>query len=234
MGGDYPPTDDCAFLAFAESLRSRLLYDAIRDAQPLTRISGFRTTNNRWRPYESLTRWPEGLIVIGDAACAFNPVYAQGMTTAALGAETLGAMLARRRGADGRIDLAGFGRRFQRALARVNSAPWRLATSEDLRLPNTTGAKATLAVRLMQRYIDRVIQATTVRQDVRLAFLRTMHMLDGPGALFSPRILYSLVRTGLVAGPTNPFRPQPSPERRCASSTGGILPSSSKTPPVRT
>ena len=42
MGGDYPPTDEAGFLTFAESLRSDVIYAAIRDAQPLTRISGFR------------------------------------------------------------------------------------------------------------------------------------------------------------------------------------------------
>lgn len=32
---------------------------------------------------------PENFIVLGDAACAFNPVYGQGMTIASLGALTL-------------------------------------------------------------------------------------------------------------------------------------------------
>ena len=197
MGGDYPPTDEAGFLAFARSLRSEVIYAAIRDAQPLTRISGFRTTNNRWRAYESQSRWPDGLIVLGDAACSFNPVYAQGMTTAALGAEKLETLLAGVRRRDGSMKLAGLGRRFQRELARINAAPWRLATSEDLRLPQTTGPRATVTARMMQRYIDQVIRATTERQDVRLAFLRTMHMLDAPTVLFSPRIVYSVVRARL-------------------------------------
>ena len=52
MGGDYPPTDEAGFLAFAQSLRSDVIYAAIRHAEPLTRISGFRATNNRWRAYD--------------------------------------------------------------------------------------------------------------------------------------------------------------------------------------
>jgi 2-polyprenyl-6-methoxyphenol hydroxylase-like FAD-dependent oxidoreductase len=191
MGGDYPPTDEAGFLGFAESLRSPILFDAIRDAEPLTPVAGFRSTENRCRRYETLRRWPEGLIVLGDAACAFNPVYAQGMTTAALGAQTLSALLARRGTRD---SLAGLGRQFQRELARVNAAPWQLATSEDLRLPQTTGAKVSMGTRLAHAYFDRVIQLTTERQDVRLAFLRTMHMLDGPGVLFAPRIVVAALR----------------------------------------
>jgi hypothetical protein len=41
LGGDYPPTDgDAAFLDFARSLRSPQLYEAIRDAEPLTPSTG--------------------------------------------------------------------------------------------------------------------------------------------------------------------------------------------------
>jgi len=187
IGGDYPPTDEASFIEFARSLRSPILYDAIRDAEPLTPIAGYRATENRMRHYEAMTRWPEGVIAIGDAVCAFNPVYAQGMTTAAIGVEMLADRLAE--GGRGGALTAGFGRRFQRRLAQLNANPWRLATSEDLRLPQTVGGRAGLGVRLMHRYIDRIVQLTTAREDVRLAFLRTMNMLDAPAALFAPRIV---------------------------------------------
>ena len=38
--GDYPPTDEAGFLAFARSLRSPALYEAIAGAEPLTSIAG--------------------------------------------------------------------------------------------------------------------------------------------------------------------------------------------------
>src|SRR5688572_26306244 len=120
------------------------------------------------------------------------------MTTAALAAETLGALLARQpRRTDGR-DLTGFGRRFQRALAGVNAAPWRLATGEDLRVPQTTGARPNAVTRALHAYVDRVIRLTTERADVRLAFLRTMHMLEGPSALFAPPVAWAVFRSGIA------------------------------------
>src|SRR5439155_959510 len=83
-----------------------------RDAEPMSPIQGTRSTANVLRHYERLARFPDGLVVVGDAACAFNPVYGQGMTAAAMGALLLDECLRveRRRGNQ---DLDGLPRRFQ-------------------------------------------------------------------------------------------------------------------------
>ncbi len=97
VGGDghYPPTDEAGFLDGVRTLRIPDLYEAIRDAEPLGPIVGYRATENRLRHYERGGCWPEGLVALGDAVCALNPVYGQGMTTAVLGAEVLDRCLRR-------------------------------------------------------------------------------------------------------------------------------------------
>jgi 2-polyprenyl-6-methoxyphenol hydroxylase-like FAD-dependent oxidoreductase len=183
--GDYPPTDERQFIDFARSLRSPRLYEIIEQAEPLSPVSGFGATENRWRHYERMERWPDGLVILGDAACAFNPVYAQGMTTAALAAETLGRCLSRRRHAGP----SGIGREFQRALAKVCAPPWMLATGEDYRYEGAEGGSSSAFTRLMHRYVDRVVRLTTERADVRRVLLEVFHMLRPPSALFQPWIV---------------------------------------------
>jgi len=188
VGGDYPPTDEEGFMNFARSLRSSRLYETIRDAEPISNISGYRDTANRRRHYEKLSRQPDNFLVTGDAACAFNPVYAQGMTTAALGAEALEECLHESG------DLTGLSKRFQKKLAKVNAASWLMATGEDFRVRGVEGGKATFATRLTHRYMDRVLALSLQDTSVRRTFLEVFNMLKAPTALFGPDIVLKVLR----------------------------------------
>jgi 2-polyprenyl-6-methoxyphenol hydroxylase-like FAD-dependent oxidoreductase len=191
VGGDYPPTDEEGFMNFARSLRTPMLYEAIKDAEPISAISGYRDTANRRRHYEKLSRQPDNFLVTGDAACAFNPVYAQGMTTATLGAEILGECL-RKSGEGG--DLTGLSKRFQKKLAKANATPWLMATGEDFRVRGIEGGEATFATRLTHRYMDRVLALSLQDLGVRQTFLEVFHMLKSPTTLFGPGIALKVLR----------------------------------------
>jgi len=196
VGGDHPPTDEEGFMHFARSLRDPMLYEAIKDAKPLSPIHGYRDMADRSRHYEKLSCQPHNFLVTGDAACSLNPIYAQGMTTAALGADTLEGCLAKR--GDG--DFAGLSRRFQKRLARVNAAPWLLATGEDLRVRGTEGGKAGLSTRLTHRYMDRVLELSMRDLGVRHTFLEVFGMLRSPTVLFGPAIATKVMREALFRG----------------------------------
>jgi len=194
-GGDrqFPPGDDRGFLDFARSLRSAALHDAICGAEPLSPIYVTRSTENRRRHFETIAM-PEGFVAMGDSVCAFNPVYGQGMTTAALGARTLDACLGSTLRRTGAPDGNGLPAAFHDALTKINDRAWMLATGEDLRYRSTEGGRRSIATRFMHRYLDAIGATTTTDQAVRLQLLRTFHMVAGPEALFSPAIWWRMVR----------------------------------------
>jgi 2-polyprenyl-6-methoxyphenol hydroxylase-like FAD-dependent oxidoreductase len=203
-GGDYPPTDEAGFLQFAGSLRSPIIHDAIRHARPLSPIHGYRQTDNRWRHYERLRRWPERLIVLGDAACTFNPIYGQGLTMAALAGVTLQQCLQDHQHTQPTDDLTGLARRAHHALAHTTATVWLLATGEDLRYPTTASTRPDLRTRLMHRYLNRLGRVATGNRTVNAAFLEVANLVRPPTALFRPSVLLPTLRgaTPLRTPPT--------------------------------
>jgi flavin-dependent dehydrogenase len=205
-GGDHPGTDEAEFLEFAASLRHPLLHQTIRDAEPVSAIHGFAQTANQRRHFERLSRWPDGFIAVGDAVCAFNPTYGQGMTVAGVTAVALDQALSRHRQGHG-SDLTGFAGWFQHQVAGHGADAWQLATGEDLRYATTRGPRPGPLGRLIYRYSDRVLATANGNPEVQRAFLRVLHLLDPPAALFHPRVLLPVL-AGWHARPlTAPPRP---------------------------
>ena len=202
-GRDYPPSDEAKFLEFARSLPVPTIYDAIRNAEPLTPIKTHRGTENRLRHFERARRLPDNFLALGDAVCAFNPVYGQGMTIAALGAMTLEQSLREQlRSTDG---LRGFSSRFQKKLAKVNKAPWMMATGEDFRYREVEGGSPSAMTSFMHKYMDHVVQLATINSVVRGVLLRAFSMLVPPTALFRPAILLRVMKQRL--GRAGKFEP---------------------------
>jgi 2-polyprenyl-6-methoxyphenol hydroxylase-like FAD-dependent oxidoreductase len=137
--GDYPPTDEAGFLAFAKSLPSPKVYELIKDAERIADISHHRFPTSIWRHYERLQAFPEGFLILGDAICSFNPVYGQGMSSAALQVRELQKVL-RERAAQAR-GLDGVASDFFPKAAMAISAPWTLASNFDFAYPQTRGER---------------------------------------------------------------------------------------------
>jgi 2-polyprenyl-6-methoxyphenol hydroxylase-like FAD-dependent oxidoreductase len=193
---DYPPTDEAGFVAFARGLRHPLLYETIRDAEPLSPIVGSRSTENRWRHYERLSQWPDGFILLGDAVCALNPVYGQGMSAAAMGALKLRDSLHRQfRTREG--TLSGWAHHFQRELAKVNKPIWLLATGEDFRYPQAVGGRRNLLTKLAHNYIDQILRRANRDPMVYKRLVEVLHLLKPPTALITPRILVASLAESL-------------------------------------
>jgi 2-polyprenyl-6-methoxyphenol hydroxylase-like FAD-dependent oxidoreductase len=185
------PQDPEAFLAYARSLAVPDLFETIRQCEPLSEIKHYRFAGSLRHRYDRLEHFPEGLIVLGDAVCSFNPVYGQGMTVAAIEAEALGRMLAEVR-TEGGLEPA-FAQRWFQTIKPIVDAAWRGVLLEDFRLPELVDQRP-LRMRPMQWYMDRVHRATHRSAFVTNQFYRVMNFLDPPTRLFSPQMLTEVTR----------------------------------------
>ena len=136
LAGDYPPNDPDGFLSFARSLPVPDFFAAIRDARPLSKIYGFRRTETRIQHFDQLSRQPHNLLFLGDSVYILNPVYAMGMTAAAIGGLALQRVLADRTALDPQ-NMNGLAMTFQKRLSRDLARNLQLVMDEDMRWSST-------------------------------------------------------------------------------------------------
>jgi 2-polyprenyl-6-methoxyphenol hydroxylase-like FAD-dependent oxidoreductase len=203
---DYPPDDEAGFLDFARSLAVPHLYEAIKDAEPVTPIVTYKYSANRWRHYERMSRLPEGFIVMGDAVCSFNPVYGQGMSVAALEAKRLDTCLREQQRHGTHNGMASFPQQFQKAIAKVVKTPWMLTTGEDFRHPETEG-KRPFGMNLFNWYTRRVIELAASNPLVTVRFFQVRHLLKPLATLFHPRIVWAVMSKDLASPRHKPEAP---------------------------
>jgi hypothetical protein len=196
-------TEDLAgFLDYARSLPAPFIYEAVRGAEPLGPAHTTRFPASRRRRYEYLHRFPEGLLVMGDAMCSFNPVYGQGMSVAALEAEALDAALW--------IRAPQLARRFFQQVSHVIDTPWSIAAGNDLRIPEVIGPRGPL-VNAVNWYLDRFQRAAQHDATLAVAFHRVGNLLAAPATLLHPRRMLRVLRASLTPPKlaTSPSTPHP-------------------------
>ena len=178
--GDQPPTDNEGFLEYARTLPVPDVYNAVRDAEPLTDPIFFQFPASVRRRYEQLTRLPERLLVMGDAVCSFNPVYGQGMTVAAMESMVLADHLRDTPTPDPRA--------FLRDIGKVIDTPWEISTSGDLDFSGVEGERP-MKVRMGNAFMARLQYAATKDPAITNAFMRVAGLIDPPTALMRPAML---------------------------------------------
>lgn len=185
FSGNNPPTDPEAYLEYARSLPIPDIYEAIRDAEPLDPIRKHGFPASLRRHYERLDRFPDGLLVMGDAVCSFNPIYAQGMTVASIEASTLKRHL--RKGA---VPTA---KAFYRDISKVIDTAWDFTVTADLAHPVVEGRRSA-KVKFLNSYIAKFNAAAVHDAALTTAFLRVAGFIDTPPALMRPGTLMRVWR----------------------------------------
>jgi 2-polyprenyl-6-methoxyphenol hydroxylase-like FAD-dependent oxidoreductase len=211
VGKHYPPSDEAGYMGILSRLRSPLLAEAVKLAEPISDVFAHRSMANRWRRYD---KWPAtlaGFVALGDSACAFNPVYGQGMTTGALSALTL---------RDTILELgtehADFPRKFYIAQAQLQKAPWAMATGADFAVPGVIGRRP-VANRIFDPFFALLMHYSADDPVVRMAIGKVIHMLRPPSDLFAPSLLgraaLNVARGVAKRQPMEtPYSPMPPPQ----------------------
>lgn len=194
LSGTRPP-DEVGFAEFAARMRHPIVAQMIATAEPLTPVYVTRSTTNRRLRYERIPAWPDGLIVLGDAMSALNPVYGHGMVAAAQGATALGIVLDRHGLAD------GLARAAVRAIAAAVDDAWIWAASQDMRFPEsraiTTDPRLSSQVGDRARFADILQSIATRDRDVNAAMVDVMSMSVPLSRLESPDVVSALRRARL-------------------------------------
>jgi len=191
MHGLQPPTELAAFAEYAAGLPTPGLAQVATGCEPIGEPQVYRYPNSRWRRWEKVSSRPDGLLVIGDAVASFNPVYGQGMSSAALQAKALSTLLT-----SGPHELP---RRAAEAFAAVVAVPWTLATGGDRRYPGLQLKSP--PERLLDRYLDRLLRVARVDEQVALRFFRVLNLLAAPTSLLAPAAVRRVLRPGAGGRP---------------------------------
>ena len=182
--GETPPDDLQDFIAFARTLRTPTIHDAIKDAAAVAPIYRFGLPCSVRRRFEALQSFPERLLPIGDAICRFNPAFGQGMSVVAQQVGVLKQLLEARAGAGQPLD--GLAQAFFAAIQDVLATPWS-AAENDFIYPKTRGeCPANFQQRL--NYSGALMKVAAEDADVHRILFEVNNLVKPPSALRSPQI----------------------------------------------
>jgi 2-polyprenyl-6-methoxyphenol hydroxylase-like FAD-dependent oxidoreductase len=188
MVGREPPRDLAGMLSFAQEYCPAHLIAAVRAAEPVGDVAHHHMPSSQWRRYDKMPRFPDGLLVCGDAMCSFNPIYGQGMTVAALDAAVLRDCLR-----CGGTDLP---RRYFRASAKPIGVAWQMVAASDLAFPGVVGRRSRW-MRVTTRLVDWALTACESDPVVAVRFFKVNGLIDPPIRLLHPAFVYRVAAVNL-------------------------------------
>jgi 2-polyprenyl-6-methoxyphenol hydroxylase-like FAD-dependent oxidoreductase len=199
-----PPTDFASMIKLVEQSAPPHVLAAIRSAKPLSDVSVFRYTGAVWRRYDRMPRFPEGLLVVGDALCSLNPIYGQGMTMAGLEALALQEHL---------LHPGATPQEFFKDAAKHIGPTWAMNQAND-RESSPGHGRRSLAARLRNWSVNQTMRAA--ENDIVLTerLLRVANLVDPPSRLRDPALLRRAVLGNMRRGRAKPAQnPSATPRR---------------------
>ncbi|HFK1745716.1 FAD-dependent oxidoreductase [Bacillus cereus] len=181
-----PQTDD-EFYDFAENLSISNVTDFLNKAEGITDIKTYKIPYQVRRRFDLVNNVPEGLLVIGDAQCRFDPVFGQGVSVAAMEAYQLQLLLQDRKQLD-----KTFTQQFYKKAATIIETPWDMTTTEISRHPQLK-RELTTKQKFQLWYTKQIYRLSASNSDVYIRLVRVMNLIRSPFHLFHPKVLLSVL-----------------------------------------
>ncbi|SFR46218.1 FAD-dependent oxidoreductase [Halorubrum sodomense] len=181
-----PPATVEGFLPYARELPVEDIETILASHEVVSDgVERYPFPSNRRVRYESLDRFPGGLVVLGDAIASFNPIYGQGMSVAALEALALHETLAS--SGDGPL-----GKRFAERATDVVDIAWQMAVGSDAAFEATDGPTPPGAS-MFDTYLSRLVRQAHTDPRLSEAFYRVVGMEVAPTDLLRPGTVWRTV-----------------------------------------
>jgi 2-polyprenyl-6-methoxyphenol hydroxylase-like FAD-dependent oxidoreductase len=193
MHGEPMPESVRDFIAFAQTLRTRTIHDAIEGAVPIGPIYRFGFSSSVRRRFEALDRFPDRVLSLGDVICRFNPAFGQGMSVAAQEVRVLKRLIE-----DRALDadpLKGLARSFFAAIQDLLAAPWAVAES-DFIFEKTRGQRPTDFCQRL-KFNSALQRVASEDATVHQLMSEVAHLVKPSSALRDPQIISRV--TALIA-----------------------------------
>ncbi|PHD47350.1 glutamate synthase [Bacillus toyonensis] len=181
-----PQTDD-EFYDFAENLSISNVTDFLNKAEGITDIKTYKIPYQVRRRFDLVNNVPEGLLVVGDAQCRFDPVFGQGVSVAAMEAHQLQLLLQSRKQLD-----KTFTQQFYKKTTDIIEIPWDMTTTEISRHPQLK-RELTTKQKFQLWYTKQIYRLSASDSDVYIRLVRVMNLIRSPFHLFHPKVLLAVL-----------------------------------------
>lgn len=177
-----PPRTFPEMLELARRLLPAHVAAALSQAEPFGDPAFHAFPASRWRRYDKLGRFPDGIVAFGDAVASFNPTFGQGMTMTSLQAAHLRRAL---RGPDDQLAAT-----LHRATARSTFPVWTMNAIGDVTFHHA-GAPGPVPWwwRPSGALFDQFLGAAETEPVLAEWFLRRFSLLDSLYMVPPPRII---------------------------------------------
>ncbi|RKR86284.1 flavin-dependent dehydrogenase [Micromonospora pisi] len=185
---DRPRRDADDFIARCRDHFPAEFREIAENGQMIGEVATYHQADSRRRDFHELDRLPAGLVAAGDAVASFNPIYGQGMTSAALHASCLSAYL--RSGPAPHTEPA---RAYFAQVRVIVDAAWQVSTFADLALPHVLGPYPP-GYRLIKWFSELLLEGSMTDEVIDERLARVTTMAEHPYALARPGTVWRALR----------------------------------------